>query len=224
MVQISSTLLFSIFHLENWFNENASAFIDLPRMSICKVQNKLAIPWKILEHQLPGTNRRPTGISPRPTPSLAFQLLSMKHVFLVNMEKQAIYKGIAVRGRFESLRPKVNFQITLFSCHSLTVRVYQVFQFLEYGVDLCQPSKIHICDGSDEENRSIMDLLVEDKMVEPLPKYENWYYFYHQFSLKMCCSIRNSRWFNKSSSIDLVVHLSLQTLWSVLCNTSTIWW
>jgi len=52
-----------------------------------------------------------------------------------------------------------------------------VFEYLEYGADLCQPTVIHVCDGSDEENRSIMDLLVNDGMIEPLPKYDNWYIF-----------------------------------------------
>jgi phosphoenolpyruvate carboxykinase (GTP) len=70
------------------------------------------------------------------------------------MESQT-FKGIpVVRGKIESLHHKV-------------------LAFLEQDVELCQPSKIHICDGSEEENRMMMDTLVADGIVQPLPKYEN---------------------------------------------------
>ena len=50
----------------------------------------------------------------------------------------------------------------------------QVLDFLERSVELCQPTVIHICDGSEEENRSMIQALVEDGIVQPLTKYKNW--------------------------------------------------
>ncbi len=51
----------------------------------------------------------------------------------------------------------------------------KVLTFLEHDVELCQPAFIHICDGSDEENRLMLDILIAEGIVQPLPKYENWY-------------------------------------------------
>ena len=51
---------------------------------------------------------------------------------------------------------------------------YQVLRFLDRDVDLCQPSAIHICDGSEEENRLLIQILVKDGIFQSLPKYENW--------------------------------------------------
>ena len=50
----------------------------------------------------------------------------------------------------------------------------KVLAFLEHDVELCQPDKIHICDGSDEENQLLIDSLVAEGIIQPLPKYENW--------------------------------------------------
>jgi len=71
------------------------------------------------------------------------------------MKKQANFKGIPiVRGQYESLHPRV-------------------LRFLDRDVDLCQPSAIHICDGSEEENRLLIQILVKDGIFQSLPKYEN---------------------------------------------------
>lgn len=47
--------------------------------------------------------------------------------------------------------------------------------FVESSVALCQPDSLHICDGSDEENRAILTQLEEQGMIKKLPKYDNWY-------------------------------------------------
>uniref|UniRef100_A0A8C5TVM1 Phosphoenolpyruvate carboxykinase, cytosolic [GTP] n=1 Tax=Malurus cyaneus samueli TaxID=2593467 RepID=A0A8C5TVM1_9PASS len=45
--------------------------------------------------------------------------------------------------------------------------------FIETNAKLCQPECIHICDGSEEENKKILDIMVEQGMVKKLNKYEN---------------------------------------------------
>lgn len=49
-----------------------------------------------------------------------------------------------------------------------------VRQFVETNVTLCQPESLHICDGSDPENRAILTQLEEQGMIKKLTKYENW--------------------------------------------------
>ncbi|XP_034021868.1 phosphoenolpyruvate carboxykinase, cytosolic [GTP] isoform X2 [Thalassophryne amazonica] len=46
-------------------------------------------------------------------------------------------------------------------------------EFLEANVNLCQPDSIHICDGSDEENRAILTQLEKQGMMKKLQKYDN---------------------------------------------------
>uniref|UniRef100_A0A3P9IBV6 Phosphoenolpyruvate carboxykinase, cytosolic [GTP] n=1 Tax=Oryzias latipes TaxID=8090 RepID=A0A3P9IBV6_ORYLA len=48
-----------------------------------------------------------------------------------------------------------------------------VREFVETNVVLCQPESLHICDGSDEENRAILIQLQEQGMIKKLSKYEN---------------------------------------------------
>ncbi|KAA0712674.1 Phosphoenolpyruvate carboxykinase, cytosolic [GTP] [Triplophysa tibetana] len=46
-------------------------------------------------------------------------------------------------------------------------------EFIENSVNLCQPDALHICDGSEEENRAILALLEEQGVIKKLPKYNN---------------------------------------------------
>lgn len=48
-------------------------------------------------------------------------------------------------------------------------------EFVDTNVSLCQPDFLHICDGSDEENKAILTQLEEQGMMKKLSKYENWY-------------------------------------------------
>lgn len=50
-----------------------------------------------------------------------------------------------------------------------------VRKFVESSAALCQPDSLHICDGSDEENRAILTQLEEQGMIKRLQKYDNWY-------------------------------------------------
>ncbi|NWZ37341.1 PCKGC protein, partial [Brachypodius atriceps] len=45
--------------------------------------------------------------------------------------------------------------------------------FIETNAKLCQPECIHICDGSEEENKKLLDVMVEQGMIKKLKKYEN---------------------------------------------------
>ncbi|KFO69368.1 phosphoenolpyruvate carboxykinase, cytosolic [GTP] [Cuculus canorus] len=49
----------------------------------------------------------------------------------------------------------------------------EVRDFIESNAKLCQPDSIHICDGSEEENKKILDIMVEQGMIKKLSKYEN---------------------------------------------------
>ncbi|XP_055373069.1 phosphoenolpyruvate carboxykinase [GTP]-like [Condylostylus longicornis] len=49
----------------------------------------------------------------------------------------------------------------------------EVKSFIEEAVLLCQPDDIHICDGSERENRLLLKKLQENGTILPLPKYEN---------------------------------------------------
>lgn len=49
-------------------------------------------------------------------------------------------RGIGTQGNLQGLGPKVR-------------------KFVEENIKLCQPDMIHICDGSEEENRSLLNLL-----------------------------------------------------------------
>ncbi|CAG9808345.1 unnamed protein product [Chironomus riparius] len=51
----------------------------------------------------------------------------------------------------------------------------KVKTFIEESVVLCQPDRVHICDGSEIENEILIKSLLEAKTIIPLPKYENCY-------------------------------------------------
>ncbi|XP_054738138.1 phosphoenolpyruvate carboxykinase [GTP]-like [Anastrepha obliqua] len=45
--------------------------------------------------------------------------------------------------------------------------------FVEESVALCQPNQVHICDGSEMENKMLVRIMLDDGTIIPLPKYEN---------------------------------------------------
>lgn len=53
----------------------------------------------------------------------------------------------------------------------------KVKNFVEEKAKVCQPKDIHICDGSEAENKYLLNLMQKQGMIEPLTKYENWYTF-----------------------------------------------
>ena len=61
-----------------------------------------------------------------------------------------------IRGKFESLPAKVQ-------------------EYVADKAELCQPENIYICDGSKEENETLINQLIEAGVVIKLNKYDNWY-------------------------------------------------
>uniref|UniRef100_A0A0A9XRQ9 Phosphoenolpyruvate carboxykinase [GTP] n=1 Tax=Lygus hesperus TaxID=30085 RepID=A0A0A9XRQ9_LYGHE len=50
-----------------------------------------------------------------------------------------------------------------------------VREFVEESVQLCQPSDVHVMDGSERENKLIIEKLLDDKTIVKLTKYKNSY-------------------------------------------------
>lgn len=61
-----------------------------------------------------------------------------------------------VRGNFESLPTKVQ-------------------DYVANQAEVCKPDNIYICDGSKEENESLINQLIEAGVLTKLHKYDNWY-------------------------------------------------
>lgn len=51
----------------------------------------------------------------------------------------------------------------------------KVKKFIEESALLCQPERIHICDGSERENEALINSLMNAGTIIPLPKYQNCY-------------------------------------------------
>lgn len=51
-----------------------------------------------------------------------------------------------------------------------------VCDFLEKYVTVCQPARLHLCDGSGEENHCMCEMMRESGMIRPLTSSEfcNW--------------------------------------------------
>ena len=50
----------------------------------------------------------------------------------------------------------------------------KVQTYLEEKVKLCQPDRIHICDGSELEYSTLVQQMIRQGQLVELPKYENW--------------------------------------------------
>ena len=62
----------------------------------------------------------------------------------------------------------------LSSSLQLTDLAPHVREFVEEHAKILRPTKIHVCDGSEEENRAMVDLLEKIGRLKKLDKYENW--------------------------------------------------
>ena len=60
-----------------------------------------------------------------------------------------------VHGNFETLAPRVQ-------------------EFVVERVKWCEPDGLHICDGSDQEFKTLIEGLVKVGAAQKLDKYENW--------------------------------------------------
>lgn len=50
----------------------------------------------------------------------------------------------------------------------------RVREFVEENVQILQPDRVHVCDGSDEENKQMVKLLQDMGRLKKLEKYDNW--------------------------------------------------
>ncbi|WP_411027498.1 hypothetical protein, partial [Salmonella sp. s54925] len=72
-----------------------------------------------------------------------------------DLSKLKLNKDIEViKGSLDALAPKVR-------------------QFVIECADLCTPVKLYICDGSEEENASLLKELESDEVIKPLTAYKN---------------------------------------------------
>lgn len=46
--------------------------------------------------------------------------------------------------------------------------------FVESSVRLCEPDRVHICDGSEGENQQLLDQMEAEGMIKRLRKLDNW--------------------------------------------------
>ena len=49
-----------------------------------------------------------------------------------------------------------------------------VRKFVEENAKLLRPEQVYVCDGSQEENQSLLSKLQQDGRLTKLSKYENW--------------------------------------------------
>jgi len=50
-----------------------------------------------------------------------------------------------------------------------------VKQHIEKYAKICQPANIHVCDGSEAERNAIINMLINDNVLKPIPKYPKSY-------------------------------------------------
>lgn len=50
----------------------------------------------------------------------------------------------------------------------------KVRSYVEKWSTHCTPAGVHVCDGSDEEDKALLELLVAQGSIIPLSKLDNW--------------------------------------------------
>jgi len=59
--------------------------------------------------------------------------------------------------------------------NNLEILPVKIREYVEEKVKLCQPSNVHVCDGSDEENQQLLDSMEQAGVIRRLKKYKNCY-------------------------------------------------
>lgn len=57
---------------------------------------------------------------------------------------------------------------------SLSDLAPMVRSYVEEKALVCDPDSVYLCDGSEKESKLLIETLLKDKMIQPLPKYDNW--------------------------------------------------
>jgi phosphoenolpyruvate carboxykinase (GTP) len=50
----------------------------------------------------------------------------------------------------------------------------EVRSYVEKWAEHCKPLSVHVCDGSEEEDKALLQLLQQQGSILPLSKLENW--------------------------------------------------
>ena len=50
----------------------------------------------------------------------------------------------------------------------------KIQQYIREQEDVCKPDSVHVCDGSEAENKALLDKLIADGRIHKLEKYDNW--------------------------------------------------
>ena len=50
----------------------------------------------------------------------------------------------------------------------------KVQEYVKRQMEVCQPESVHVCDGSESENKALLDKLEKDGRIQKLEKYDNW--------------------------------------------------
>ena len=103
--------------------------------------------------------------------------MSVSELSLPRAPLQAVACGLPTKAGAKfipRLTPGVSSSRCLSSSLQLTDLAPHVRQFVEEHVKILRPAKVHVCDGSDEENQSMVNLLQDVGRLKKLDKYENW--------------------------------------------------
>lgn len=87
----------------------------------------------------------------------------------VAYQKEALQASAGCRTNLASVAARR--RLTTLSASSLSESVRK---FVEEKAAICKPENIQVCDGSEAENQQLVELMVQQGMLEKLPKYENW--------------------------------------------------
>ena len=107
-------------------------------------------------------------------------MISSKHVFLslirfwnLWIQRQERLFSASVLSPHRTSR-NASFPSRKFSTAPFNKLQPKVQKFVEEKARICQPSQIHVCDGSQAEGKQLLDQMQKDGQVIPLDKYENW--------------------------------------------------
>lgn len=53
----------------------------------------------------------------------------------------------------------------------------KILEYVQEKIKLCQPTNVHVCDGSEKENQQLLDTMEQAGVIRRLKKYKNWYEF-----------------------------------------------
>ena len=58
--------------------------------------------------------------------------------------------------------------------NSLDILPLKIREYVQEKINLCQPTNFHVCNGSEEENRQLLNAMEQAGVIRSLKKYKNW--------------------------------------------------